>query len=267
MRYLYFAYGSNLNPARMKSRCPESVKVSPAVLHDYRLAERKFADIESAPGEFVHGALYDISENDLASLDGYEGFPRVYTRQEVLVTDAAGVYRKALVYIMTEDTARSRAGEKFSEEYRKMCSQGAQFWGIPDGFSPQVQVPSTLWEDGALPDIASGLEAMLARLDTGEIPRAKRLWCGADVIISLAPMKTEGTFGFYPPPLNVATPHGLELSWVFNDLRELFKAEFSRMDKFRFFGELAETALEAQGGTAADLCRKVILKAREFTEA
>ena len=267
MRYLYFAYGSNLNVPQMLSRCPGSVKVSPAVLHNYRLAERLYADIEPAAGEFVHGALYDISENDLASLDRYEGFPRVYTRKEVLVTDSCGIYCKALVYIMTEETARSRARGKFPEDYRQVCSEGAKSWGIPDGFSPQVQVPSTLWEKGRTPDIAAGLEAMLACLDTGAIPRAKRLWCGADVIISLTPQITEEAFGFYPAPVNVATPHALELSWVFCDLRDLFKGKLDSMNKYRFYGELAETAMAARGGTAADLCRKVILKAREFTEA
>ena len=44
--YLYFAYGSNLNVLQMAQRCPDSVGISPAVLSDYKLVERSYADIE-----------------------------------------------------------------------------------------------------------------------------------------------------------------------------------------------------------------------------
>ena len=43
----------------------------------------------------VNGALYEITENDLAALDIYEGYPEYYTRKEVMVTDNFGKYRKA----------------------------------------------------------------------------------------------------------------------------------------------------------------------------
>ena len=56
----YFAYGSNLNIEQMKSRCPDSVGVSTAVLSGWRLVERTYADIEPAAGECVNGALYEI---------------------------------------------------------------------------------------------------------------------------------------------------------------------------------------------------------------
>ena len=58
----YFAYGSNLNIEQMKSRCPDSVGVSTAVLSGWKLVERTYADIEPAAGECVTGALYEISE-------------------------------------------------------------------------------------------------------------------------------------------------------------------------------------------------------------
>ena len=43
---LYFAYGSNLNIAQMRKRCPGAKPFSPAVLHGWKLVERLYADIE-----------------------------------------------------------------------------------------------------------------------------------------------------------------------------------------------------------------------------
>ena len=81
-KFLYFAYGSNLNIEQMKQRCSNAFGISPAVLNGWQLLERTYADIEECPGECVNGALYEISEKDLAELDLYEGYPEYYTRQD-----------------------------------------------------------------------------------------------------------------------------------------------------------------------------------------
>ena len=44
-KILYFAYGSNLNAAQMKQRCPDSEGISAAVLDGWQLKERLYADI------------------------------------------------------------------------------------------------------------------------------------------------------------------------------------------------------------------------------
>lgn len=133
-KILYFAYGSNLNIEQMKKRCPESVGISAAVLDGWKLVERTYADIEQAAGSVVNGALYEISESDLAALDCYEGFPEYYTRLEVMAADKSGRYHKAWVYTMTEDCGKHRDSGKYSEQYRKICSDGAEYWGIPNAF-------------------------------------------------------------------------------------------------------------------------------------
>ena len=38
-KFLYFAYGSNLNVGQMKQRCPDSAGVSTAVLNGWKLTE------------------------------------------------------------------------------------------------------------------------------------------------------------------------------------------------------------------------------------
>ena len=47
--YAYFAYGSNLLPERLFQRCPTAVPYAPAILPNYRLTERLYADVDYAP--------------------------------------------------------------------------------------------------------------------------------------------------------------------------------------------------------------------------
>src|SRR5689334_24315020 len=80
----YFAYGSNLNSravaewARHFGHRPPAMKAGkPSVLDNYRLCFPIFseyygggiADIVYDPGKYVAGALFDLTESDLAVLD------------------------------------------------------------------------------------------------------------------------------------------------------------------------------------------------------
>ena len=81
--YAYFAYGSNLLPERLFQRCPTAVPYAPAILPNYRLTERLYADVDYAPGEQVHGFVYLLRAHDVARLDRYEGYPQIYRRYTV----------------------------------------------------------------------------------------------------------------------------------------------------------------------------------------
>ena len=265
-KFLYFAYGSSLNIGQMKQRCPDSVGISPAVLAGWKLIERTYADIEECPGNFVNGALYEISEKDLAELDLYEGYPEYYTRQEVMVSDN-GTYRKAWVYIMTEECCKRRDHGSYSDRYRKNCSDGAKYWGIPNAFSNVPDTGYTLW-DKDIPDVQTGLEKIQFFLESNtQLPKAKKLWIGARVIITLKPQNIKGDFDFYPAPFEVTTPYGLELSWIFYDLQKIFKKHLNSINKFDFYGKLAECAAEVAQKTeisGRELCLQVVLKAKEI---
>ncbi|MBQ8756280.1 MAG: gamma-glutamylcyclotransferase, partial [Lentisphaeria bacterium] len=78
--FLYFAYGSNMNPARMAKRCPGAIDLGGAVLRNHRVAERLYADIDFVEGAETEGVLYVITEEHLRKLDRYEGYPSVYRR-------------------------------------------------------------------------------------------------------------------------------------------------------------------------------------------
>lgn len=109
---LYFAYGANLNKKDMAHRCPGAKPIGAATLKDHRLTFRGVADIEAAPGETVHGAVWVIDDQHLARLDRFEGCPNFYTREWVEVTTAnhpyateqekhiPGTTLKCLVYTM-----------------------------------------------------------------------------------------------------------------------------------------------------------------------
>jgi hypothetical protein len=118
---LYFAYGSNLNAKAVaewcrhyKHRPPATKNARPAILDNYRLCFPIYseywgggiADIVYDPGKYVAGALYDLTEADLAILDQKVGrrFENerevgVYARTEVTVSPLGkGEPVKAMTY-------------------------------------------------------------------------------------------------------------------------------------------------------------------------
>jgi len=111
----YFAYGSNMNPERMKKRGIEFSQRRHATLKAYRLEFNKvasrdpkegYANIVQFENGIVEGVLYDIEDSDLSKLDRYEGYPDHYKRVEVKVQldDRQGV--EAVSYIAQPDRAR-----------------------------------------------------------------------------------------------------------------------------------------------------------------
>ena len=102
----YIAYGSNLNKAQMKRRCPTAMPFATATLENYELLFRgkrdcAVATIESKSGEKVPVAIWEITDMDEKSLDRYEGYPYLYRKEELEVKiDNEKI--KAMVYIMNE---------------------------------------------------------------------------------------------------------------------------------------------------------------------
>jgi gamma-glutamylcyclotransferase len=104
----YFAYGSNMNPARLgDQRLRErAVKMGPRVggrLDGWRLVFNKIArspagaaagNIVEAPGETVHGTLNEMPEAGLEVLDIWEGV-------------AGGHYERRTVRVVRADTGEA----------------------------------------------------------------------------------------------------------------------------------------------------------------
>ena len=137
--FLYFAYGSNMNPARMAKRCPGAIDLGGAVLRNHRVTERLYADIDFAEGEDTQGVLYVITEEHLRKLDRYEGYPSVYRRIWVDVEFEDCIYQ-AVTYEMAWQTKVARDRIKYPEEYRLLCSNGARVHNIKNNFTKKRKV-------------------------------------------------------------------------------------------------------------------------------
>jgi hypothetical protein len=70
---LMWCYGSNLNIAQMKRRCPKAKFKGPLVVNDAALVFRGVADVVVREGSFVPGGLWSISKDCERALDRYEG--------------------------------------------------------------------------------------------------------------------------------------------------------------------------------------------------
>ena len=69
MNRFYFAYGSNMNPDRIRERIPGARLVGKAIIKGWKLAERLYADIERSRGARVEGVLYLVNETERFRLD------------------------------------------------------------------------------------------------------------------------------------------------------------------------------------------------------
>jgi phage replication-related protein YjqB (UPF0714/DUF867 family) len=98
--HAYFAYGSNLSVAQMALRCPDATDPRPAKLadHDWLINERGVATVEPFDGSQVHGVVWQISDEDLATLDRAEGVPVRYRRDRTVVNTQDGP-TEAWVYV------------------------------------------------------------------------------------------------------------------------------------------------------------------------
>jgi len=89
------------------------------------------------------------------------------------------------------------------------------------------------------------LHRLEKRLSESSLPQASAAWSGADVIIADREPQERRTGMFADDDRYVITEHALEISWLFERLRDAFHAE-NRIDhcsKFEFYGRLANAAL------------------------
>ena len=97
---LYFAYGSNLNLGQMAVRCPQAGVVGKAVLEGYELAFRRgVLTILPKEGGRVNGLLWRVNAWDELTLDRYEGYPYLYTKELLPVQTDSGP-QNVVAYVM-----------------------------------------------------------------------------------------------------------------------------------------------------------------------
>ncbi len=130
--FLYFAYGSNMNPQRMKDREVEYHKRELAELPGFLFLMNKFiksngtaaANIKEDPKSSVYGALYTCSsEEAFTKLDKFEGVRTYqYYRKTVSVYLTNGDTRRAEVYIAHDHSCKDNL--KINPAYLKHILEG-----------------------------------------------------------------------------------------------------------------------------------------------
>jgi len=102
----YFAYGSNMSARRIRHRLGWSPSRIAVTLQDYLLAFNKQsadggkANIKVSSGDEVEGILYFVKEDDLLTMDTYEGVAeQQYKRLDIEVIDLSGRAIPAVAYV------------------------------------------------------------------------------------------------------------------------------------------------------------------------
>ena len=130
MKKYYIAYGSNLNTAQMKYRCPDAIPIGTAWIHGYQLLFKgsktgSYLTIEKAEKSKVPVVIWAVSNADEKRLDCYEGYPNFYYKKEMKAI-VSGKKIKAFVYIMHEDRPLGIP----SNLYVRTCAQGYLDFGF-----------------------------------------------------------------------------------------------------------------------------------------
>ncbi|EGW37582.1 gamma-glutamylcyclotransferase family protein [Desulfosporosinus sp. OT] len=149
--FYYFAYGSNMNLAQMKQRCPSAKVLGIARLPGYKVEFYGYSTNWDGAQETVvpdsqsevWGVLYDLQAFDWDALDGYQdarsdGLGQ-YFHYPVEVIDRAEGTIEAIIYkknILNEVKLPS-------DEYLDFIVQGAKEQGLPVEYLRLLQTKQT----------------------------------------------------------------------------------------------------------------------------
>lgn len=97
MTIFYFAYGSNMLPARLRARCASARAIGCATAHGFSLEFSKKSKDGSGKASLIKtgdtatpGVLFEIASNQLDALDRAEGVGSGYDRVDHFVAELAG---------------------------------------------------------------------------------------------------------------------------------------------------------------------------------
>jgi cation transport regulator ChaC len=132
---LYFAYGSNIDRAAMKRRCPGAVAVGTAVLDGYRfiVGLDGWGSVAPARGARVHGVLWRLTLRDRVVLNAYELLDKGLYVTRTRPVRAGGKRVPALIYILRRQIrGRPRPG------YVEMIVASARGWKLPEDYVRRI---------------------------------------------------------------------------------------------------------------------------------
>ena len=153
---LYFAYGSNMDWAQMKERCPSAKFVCRAKLPLHRLAFTRIsvrrgcgvADILRDEMTDVWGVVYELLESELEDLDKDEDFrpgrpddQNDYTRENCYVWHEGDAKRSLLVAIYRGHPQPSPPLPNC--DYKNLIVAGARHWQLPGYYIQELEFIQT----------------------------------------------------------------------------------------------------------------------------
>ena len=132
---LYFAYGSNMEPERMQSRCPGAKAEGTALLTDWevRIGLRGVATIVESPDAETWGVLWAVTPSDVRSLDQVEGVARgLYSPASVDVRGPEDVCTARIYIEKFKGDGRPRPG------YLQIVLDGARHFDLPTSYRARL---------------------------------------------------------------------------------------------------------------------------------
>lgn len=141
---LYFAYGSNMDPEQIKTRCPDAEFVGIGVMKNHALCFPRrsvtrncgVSSVAPLAGRETWGVVYRLTSKDLAVLDGSEGFRsdraaelNSYNRVGVIVSvNDVPTDMETYVAVAQQDAPLPNAA------YLKHIREGARHHGLPAAY-------------------------------------------------------------------------------------------------------------------------------------
>ena len=156
---LYFAYGSNMDPNRMRKRCPQAVALGRARLESWRLdwshTSRKnggsVANIAPRHGGVVWGVVWTLAEtfwNKLCAKEGYD--PKRNDRfntyipktVEVIIIQPHGEFTGvfAETFVVNEESLMLRP----TQRYKRYLIEGAVAHRLPPDYIDELRQIETI---------------------------------------------------------------------------------------------------------------------------
>jgi hypothetical protein len=151
----YFSYGSNMNQANMDRFCDKigrsriDLKTRlprVGILEGYRLDFNYHstlmgggaANLEPSEGDHVEGVLFEMTGDDMVTLDEKEKAPSYFHRISVKVTlDNGSEVRNVVAYVACED--RKGPFSAPTKAYKQDILEGARAYGLSDVWIRRIE--------------------------------------------------------------------------------------------------------------------------------
>jgi len=140
----HFGYGSNLSIKCVQEELiPNAKFVMKGYLPNFEVSwpfwseeeQSGYSGIMEAPGELVHGALYEVTEQELIAMDNLDCYKDLYKRETFLVLGEDGKWCKADLYRVIEPKGPFPP----SRSYVDIMLDGARDLGLDSEYIKKIE--------------------------------------------------------------------------------------------------------------------------------